>query len=434
MKNLIITLISLIHFSHLEAQQITIFEDVNFGGGSKNITSNWKATGDQSIWNDKISSIRVPEGTIIVIYEHSNYLGAHKVISRDWQANEEDGVWNDQISAIKILDTEADYSMIYACYLQQGNLDSWDRTSDFTLTSAGVGYLGTSILKNPKVDTVDMALTFARQDQNRADGKIKIEGNEIFGWIQFDGKAKRNLYGYLSDLQPTIVQPVLDQSVLEQKPRQREGQNHSIENTEIMPQVRNYSEGVRVFMNNDFTGESRYVDKDWSFGDINTDPDWSKWWRKVKSIKVPPGWEIICYSGENFQGRSIHLTGDWIPDNHNDWKDDVESIKIVRKGMVSYWGQLLNPGVIVYKNSNFTGPSRYVDKDWSFGDVNFDQDFSEWWRKVASIRVPPGWAIRCYSAENFQGRSIEITSDWVPVNDSNWKEKVESIRIVRRGN
>ncbi len=415
--------------------QIQLFEHANFGGGSVTINSSWQAKGNNLIWNDKISSIKVPKGNILIIYEHTDFSGAHTVVSGNWQAKDKNIAWNDQISSIEVLDLNKECAMIYFCFLQNGELDSWDRTNDFILNSNGKGFFGIHGILNPVVDTVDLALRFYVKDGNKADAKFKIDGNEIRGWVQFPGKVKKNLYGYLADMRSKITEPLINQMVLNDAPKtkSKEVTSDPFQSASFQPPSNTISEAPRVFMNKDFTGESKYIDQNWSFGDINNDVDWSKWWRKVRSIQVPEGWELICYRSENFKGQSIRITGDWVPDNDPNWKEKVESIQIVRKGILGPWAELLNPGVIVYQNTDFSGYSRYVDKDWSFGDINRDKDWSTWWRKVKSIRVPPGFAIICYRSENFQGQSIEITGDWVPDQDPKWKENIESIRIIRRG-
>ncbi|MFT6923247.1 MAG: hypothetical protein ACJA1C_002257 [Crocinitomicaceae bacterium] len=437
MKIVVLFFLNIILGVNLIAQEnnkIIIYEDANYGAAYFELDSNWQASDIYSIWDNKISSIRIPEGIIVIIYENTNFSGAHKVLDKDWQALEKDVSWNNKVSSIRFLDFTKPYGMIYHCYLQDGTENLWSRTSDFVLNDNSKVFFGIDQIKNPVVDTVDMSLIFTTDAGNEVNAKIIIDGNEIFGWVQQSNGPKKNLYGHMVDILPDNYRPILSQSEINNMPIStvKNEQKEILTPTRQYPTT-NYTEGIRVFKTDNFKGESRYVDEDWSFGDINNDADFFDWWRKIKSIRVPKGWATTCYSGENFSGNSIQITGDWIPANDPKWNENIKSIKIVRKGIEDYWGNLLNPAVTVYKTANFSGESRSVDEDWSFGDINNDDDFFDWWRKIKSIRVPRGCAITCYSGEKFSGNSIQITGDWIPANDPKWNENIKSIKITRYG-
>lgn len=81
---------------------ITVYEHINFGGAFKTITSDWDVNASKE-WNDRISSIRVPEGYKIQIFENI-YSGASLILSADWSATENSPeAFNDIISSIRII-------------------------------------------------------------------------------------------------------------------------------------------------------------------------------------------------------------------------------------------------------------------------------------------------------------------------------------------
>jgi hypothetical protein len=79
---------------------ITLFEHENFKGESLTINRIWDAT--NSPWNDRISSIRIPEGYQIQVYENSNFRGNSLTLTSDWTVGQNPD-FNDVISSIRFL-------------------------------------------------------------------------------------------------------------------------------------------------------------------------------------------------------------------------------------------------------------------------------------------------------------------------------------------
>ena len=82
--------------------------------------------------------------------------------------------------------------------------------------------------------------------------------------------------------------------------------------------------------------------------------------------------------------------------------------------------------IIAYSGENFTRESIIIDSDWN---VNQNRD---WWRKIKSIRVSEGWALRIYSMADFKGYQKDLTKDWSVSKDGNWHDAVHSIKVLRR--
>lgn len=90
----------------VHAQNVTLFEDIDFVGDS------FGATGDVSFvgweWNDRISSVSIPFGFTVTIYEHSEFGGQSLTLTGDntdlrwFPGPGADGTWNDAASSIRV--------------------------------------------------------------------------------------------------------------------------------------------------------------------------------------------------------------------------------------------------------------------------------------------------------------------------------------------
>jgi len=96
----------LLGIREVSAQSATFYDDINYGAGSFTAGSDVSFVGWD--WNDRISSISVPQGMSVTIYEHSDYGGQSWTLTSDvadlrWFSGPgPDGTWNDQASSIRI--------------------------------------------------------------------------------------------------------------------------------------------------------------------------------------------------------------------------------------------------------------------------------------------------------------------------------------------
>ena len=96
----------LLGIKDVSAQSATFYDDIDFGGGSFNAGSDVSFVGWD--WNDRISSISVPQGMSVTLYEHSDYGGQSLTLTsgtadlRWFNGPGPDGTWNDQASSIQI--------------------------------------------------------------------------------------------------------------------------------------------------------------------------------------------------------------------------------------------------------------------------------------------------------------------------------------------
>lgn len=88
--------------NHYHRVPVTIFEDDNFDGAAMRIGREWTTLNSDDFWNDRISSIYVPDGFRVIIYEHSYFRGRSMVLDKSWSAPRGKNWWNDQVSSIRV--------------------------------------------------------------------------------------------------------------------------------------------------------------------------------------------------------------------------------------------------------------------------------------------------------------------------------------------
>ena len=126
----LVLFVSLFISSALAQSGVVIYEDHGFSGISRAIPNTWEATGVWSYFDEKISSIKVPEGTLVILYEDEGFKGAHKIIYSDWEATGKDEGWNDEISSIRMVTALEHYTLVYQCYVDRNG--QWERSDDFS--------------------------------------------------------------------------------------------------------------------------------------------------------------------------------------------------------------------------------------------------------------------------------------------------------------
>ncbi|MBA4851900.1 beta/gamma crystallin domain-containing protein [Emticicia sp. BO119] len=170
--------------------------------------------------------------------------------------------------------------------------------------------------------------------------------------------------------------------------------------------ITNLKAQITVYKSANFGGESLNVSGNWSA--VGT-----PWNDRTMSIKIPAGYKVTIYehvNGGKPAGNSKVL--------YSDWKGDATF-----GGRISYIS--VEPNMIgLYKSTNFTGEKLDIAGNWSAASN------MAWNDKINSIKVPAGYKIVIYENGPNNGKSLELTSDWVA--DSNWKNKISNINILSK--
>lgn len=121
----------------------------------------------------------------------------------------------------------------------------------------------------------------------------------------------------------------------------------------------------------------------------------------VTSLRVPSGWQVTMYSGDNFTGSAWTFNADtgWIGSAAN---DQMSSCRIQ------------TTGAIFYKDANFGGArSQSIPKgNYTMSQLSARGVPNDW---ASSLRLPPGWRVIMYQNDNFTGTSWTFTAEtgWV---------------------
>ncbi len=211
-----------------------------------------------------------------------------------------------------------------------------------------------------------------------------------------------------------------------------------------------FSQGVTLFWDGNFSGPSIVIEGDW---DANSNMKWND---QISSIRIPAGYKIQVFEHTNFGGASKILSGDWtVPDgNFNDYISSIKILEYPRKGVVVYrdgryqgqsleitsdwdassdmsWNDQISSiripagyKIQVFEHTNFGGISKILTGDWTVTDGSFN-DF------ISSIKILeyPHTGVVLYRDANFQGASVEITTDWDATSDMDWNDQISSIKI-----
>ncbi len=86
---------------------VVMYEHSNFKGKSFTVEPNQNYSNVGEYWNDRISSIKVPNGCELSVYQDSSFGGKSKIFKPGQYPNIGNS-WNDQISSLKTLEIDLD--------------------------------------------------------------------------------------------------------------------------------------------------------------------------------------------------------------------------------------------------------------------------------------------------------------------------------------
>ncbi|NND95663.1 MAG: hypothetical protein HKN45_12445 [Flavobacteriales bacterium] len=183
------------------------------------------------------------------------------------------------------------------------------------------------------------------------------------------------------------------------------------------------SNGLAVFKRTDYRGDHKFITRDWtsndgchSFG--------------IESIRVPLGWEVWIYDGDNFSGRHKKLTSDWNGEGFDDWRwrNDIQSIRIVRSNIAWQPYSPEIPSVTVFENNDFSGNSFKLRGQWTVLDSE-----DHWNDRISSIEIPPGYEVHIFEHSGFKGKLKILKRNWKADDaDEFWNNRISSIRVINR--
>lgn len=176
---------------------------------------------------------------------------------------------------------------------------------------------------------------------------------------------------------------------------------------------------VIAYMQTNFQGQNMILTDGWK-GSRGFD-------RRIKSIKVPPGYRVTIYNDKDYKGTEATLTEDWNPGEGGWWTTQIRSIRVVRAEIQPP----INPPIVegfpvLYAGTNFDGSAEAIEvdkaelKDWDGSP-----------HTIRSMRVPQGWYLVVYTKRNFRGDSYNINSNMTFAPGDQWYNKIRSIKVYK---
>jgi hypothetical protein len=174
--------------------------------------------------------------------------------------------------------------------------------------------------------------------------------------------------------------------------------------------------------------------------------------RNISSLVVPPGFRVIAYTGDDFNGRSRVITStiqDLVAEGAG-WNKAISSMVIERTdpgyvnpgnaGSVVIGGQP-NGGrpmptagptevVMAYADAFYQGSAQRLDP----GAYRGSQLIGTPPRTMSSIRIPPGYKVTVYDGPNFDGDFRVLTysiDNFVAEGNGRWNDRVSSLIVER---
>jgi len=426
------------------AQSVVVFTDTHFSGESQTLRAGDYLLSNLTIGNDAISSIKLPEGFKVLAFENDNFGGDFFEITVSLTSLD---FWADRISSIKVID------------LQNRSVDAQPvKTNEPQKDQAGTS---NSTNNNSSWNTQKPTISYSSSDivifadrNFQGDGQILTEGryndtdlsigNDNVSSIKIPQGYTVRLFedggfdGSFIDLKSEVSN--LNSMRWEDKASSIQvfrgnppSNTASTGNSAILYQHGNY--GGR----NQSLGEGKYTSRDFSLA------------QDLTSLRIAQGFYILLYEQDNFQGKSVDVSGDVSNLSDIDWNDKVKSLEIIRgiSPTQTFTNNNANSNnnntngwnsnnannntanqVIIYQSWNYGGKTQALNEG-NYANLsnlnvrNYD---------VSSIRIPVGFTVRLYARENGQGSFVDIVQDTPNLSNIGWDNRAMSMQIVRNNN
>ena len=398
--------------SHDPVERVTLFSGAHYQGRREVLEESDADLGDNRIGDNKVSSIKVPEGYRVTLYSRRNYRGRSVELHHDNEHLAETDIGDNAVSSVWIEydehrgeEPEPASEPVAEPAIEEGVTlykDSRFRgrsetfyESDPNLSDNSIGSDRASSIRVPKgyVVTLYQHTNFrGRSVQLGADSENLTRtavGNDQVSSLRIDKKP-----GPAPEPEPA---------------------------SEPEPEI---EEGVTLFRDSRFRGRSEtFYESDPTLRDNPIGSD------KASSIRVPEGFVVTLYQHTNFRGRSVTLTDD--EDNLSRTEvgnDQVSSLRVERaKNRNRPRSDERGEGVTLFKDSNFRGASeKLYESDPNLSDNAIGND------SLSSIRVPPSYVVTLFEHANYRGRSVVLRGDEARLGNTRLgNDRASSIKIER---
>ena len=151
----------------------------------------------------------------------------------------------------------------------------------------------------------------------------------------------------------------------------------------------------------------------------------------LAGVRVPPGMKVIIYADDNFTGASLEIISD-MPCLNQAWKFQTTSVRVfdVAENMTDRLLTIPNIGygqVAIYNACSFGGGSKVLPPGtYTRFKTGLNND------DLSSIVIPLGMSVTLYSDDDFNGRSITLTSSSDCLDRQNFNKEMTSMIVNDR--
>ena len=393
MKPRLFILILLAGFSFPLFAQVTLYSSCNYFGFSKSLEKGYYNTNDLGIGNDKLSSIRVPDGYTITLYQDGDFKGQSTLYSSDISCLP--GDWNDKVSSVYV-NYERNYSNNEAVTLYMDcNYRGYSKSlgeGSYRVYELGISNDQLSSIRVPRGYSITLY-----QDDN------------------FQGSSTR----YEEDI-PCL--PVNWNDRTSSIVITRRWNNFGWNNNNNAVVVTLFSDCNYGGLNKSLgTGTYKYYELG-----IGND--------QLSSIRISNGYSLVLFQDDNFQGQSITYLDDVACLNPN-WNKKVSSVIIstLADNGRGRWNNNNNniqnniPVVTLFEGCSYLGQSSSLGTGYfNMSELGIPND------ALSSLRVAPGYSVTLYKDDNFIGQLTTVTGD-VSCLGFFINDRTSSIRVFRTG-
>jgi hypothetical protein len=181
----------------------------------------------------------------------------------------------------------------------------------------------------------------------------------------------------------------------------------------------NYSPtDIVIFADRNFQGqgqilaEGRYNDTQLSIGNDN-----------MSSIKIPQGFTVRLFENGGYDGSFVDLKSEVSDLNTINWDNRVSSIQVFKGNPPT--NTSTGNAAILYQHSNYGG------RNISLGEGKYTAKDFPLAQDLTAISLSRGFYIRLFEQDNFQGNSIDISTNIRDLGEMGWNDKAMSLEIIR---
>lgn len=100
----LISVFTLLFFRCLaQTEPVIVYDNTDFTGEQRALSAHWNPDGLSDVFNNRIGSMHIPDGTWVIVFEETGFRGQYLVIKDNWSAMDYYAAWNNNISSMLVL-------------------------------------------------------------------------------------------------------------------------------------------------------------------------------------------------------------------------------------------------------------------------------------------------------------------------------------------